>query len=36
MKWAAGPGKIPREEIFLTTKVPCCPGTGFCSQPEYS
>lgn len=36
MKWAAGPGKIPREEIWLTTKVPCCPGTGFCKQPEYS
>ena len=36
MKWAAGPGGIPRSEIFLTTKVPCCPGTGFCKQPEYS
>ena len=22
--------------IFLTTKVPCCPGTGFCKQPEYA
>ena len=36
MKWAAGPGGVPRSEIFLTTKVPCCPGTGFCKQPEYS
>ena len=36
MKWAKGPGAIPRSEIFLTTKVPCCPGTGFCKQPEYS
>lgn len=42
MKWAAGPGKIPREDIWLTTKVPCCsPGSkagmrGFCQQPEYA
>ena len=27
-QWAAGPGKIPREDIWLTTKVPCCsPGS---------
>jgi diketogulonate reductase-like aldo/keto reductase len=24
------------DEIFLTTKVPCCPGTGFCKQGEYN
>jgi diketogulonate reductase-like aldo/keto reductase len=24
--------EIPRSEIFITTKVPCCPGTGWCSK----
>eukprot|EP00041_Stephanoeca_diplocostata_P009327 m.143366 g.143366 ORF g.143366 m.143366 type:complete len:312 (+) comp17696_c0_seq3:130-1065(+) len=28
--------EIPRGEIFLTTKVPCCPGTSFCRDGEYN
>ena len=29
--------EIPRAEIFLTTKVPCCPGTPeFCENGEYN
>ena len=27
---------IPRAELWVTTKVPCCPGTSFCSDPEYN
>ena len=28
--------EIPREDIWVTSKVPCCPGTHFCTQPEYN
>jgi diketogulonate reductase-like aldo/keto reductase len=28
--------EIPRSDIFVTTKVPCCPGTGYCKQAEYN
>ena len=28
--------EISRRDIWVTTKVPCCPGTRFCSQPEYN
>ena len=28
--------EIPREDIWVTSKVPCCPGTRFCRQPEYN
>ena len=24
--------EIPRSEIFITTKVPCCPGVGWCTK----
>ena len=24
--------EIPRAEIFITTKIPCCPGTGWCAK----
>ena len=28
--------EIPRDKLFITTKVPCCPGTGYCKQGEYN
>ena len=29
--------EIPRSALWITTKVPCCPGTpSFCSQSEYN
>jgi len=27
--------EIPRQDLFITTKVPCCPGTPYCLLPEY-
>jgi 2,5-diketo-D-gluconate reductase A len=27
---------IPRPQLWVTTKVPCCPGSSFCSDPEYN
>eukprot|EP00937_MAST-01D_sp_MAST-1D-sp2_P001885 g1885.t1 len=27
---------IAREELWVTTKVPCCPGTPFCARGEYN
>lgn len=28
--------EIKRADVFVTTKVPCCPGVKFCSDPEYN
>eukprot|EP00729_Bicosta_minor_P004916 gene4916-10531_t len=28
--------EIDRDDLFVTTKVPCCPGIGFCQISEYN